>query len=427
MGFCWQVRCLNNMETKCLCGCGKETNIGKKYLIGHHMNGRKRDDETKRRISIKLKGRKLSKEHISKLKGKPSHKKGKKVPIEYVLKSSRTLKRLYAEGKLKPWNKGLIGVMPDPYNKGKRKYKDIDLWKDMYLKEKKSTCQIGKELEIDSAMIYKRLIEEGVKLRTKKEASKINEKSKLTRFKKGQVPHNKGKIKENYEPIRRRSKKRERKDINEKKDYIIKLYTDDNNSQMQIANILGCDFVIINRILKENGIKIRPQSFYMIGKEDKKKGKTLEEYYGKEKAKEISKKIRIARSKQIFPLKDTSIELKIQDFLTALKIEFITHKYMNIKNAYQCDIFIPEQEGINKKTVIECDGDFFHMNPNKFSAEDKIFKKGITAKEKWELDESRTKQLIEKGYKVLRMWESEIKEITLKDFENKLNYQTITT
>jgi len=131
------------------------------------------------------------------------------------------------------------------------------------------------------------------------------------------------------------------------------------------------------------------------------------------------------RKKQIFPLKDTKIELKIQDFLTGLKIEFITHKYMNIKHAYQCDIFIPIQKEIIQKTIIECDGDFYHMNPNKFSPEDKCFVKGITAKEKWKLDDNRTKELIENGFRVIRLWGSEINKMNLEYFKNNIITTTV--
>jgi len=131
------------------------------------------------------------------------------------------------------------------------------------------------------------------------------------------------------------------------------------------------------------------------------------------------------RAKQIFPVKDSSIELKIQNFLSLLHIEYFTHKYMKIEHGYQCDILIPKQETegviISQKTIIECDGDYFHMNPNKFKANDKCFKKGMTAKEKWKLDNSRTKELIEKGFKVIRLWEHEIKVMELNDLRSKIN------
>jgi len=53
--------------------------------------------------------------------------------------------------------------------------------------------------------------------------------------------------------------------------------------------------------------------------------------------------------------------------------------------------------------VIECDGDYWHKYPT-----------GL------EKDHIRTKELIEKGFKVLRLWEREIKTIELNDFKNKL-------
>lgn len=124
------------------------------------------------------------------------------------------------------------------------------------------------------------------------------------------------------------------------------------------------------------------------------------------------------RSKLKLPVKDSSIELKIQDFLTLLEVEFVTHKYMNIKHSYQCDILIPVQDRISQKTIIECDGEFFHMNPKKYSANDKCFK--MVAKDRWKLDESRTKELIEKGYRVIRIWENEIRVMSIDDLKEKV-------
>lgn len=114
---------------------------------------------------------------------------------------------------------------------------------------------------------------------------------------------------------------------------------------------------------------------------------------------EYIKKIKERRSKQKFPIKDSSIEVKIQNFLKELKVEFFTHQIMNqIKHRYQCDILIP-----SLNLVIECDGDYWHKYPA-----------GL------ERDHIRTKELIEKGFKVLRLWEFEIKAMDIKDFKNKL-------
>lgn len=111
----------------------------------------------------------------------------------------------------------------------------------------------------------------------------------------------------------------------------------------------------------------------------------------KEKFKELRKKI-------ILPIKDTKIEVKIQNFLKQLGIEFFTHQHLNIKHGYQCDIFIPSMN-----LVIECDGIYWHKYPTRR-----------------DIDNIRTKELIEKGFKVLRLWEFEINEMSIDKFKSKL-------
>ncbi len=106
-----------------------------------------------------------------------------------------------------------------------------------------------------------------------------------------------------------------------------------------------------------------------------------------------------SRAKLIIPRKDTSIEVKIQNFLKQLGIEFFTHQYIKkIEHGYQCDILIPLMN-----LVIECDGDYWHKYPIGN-----------------EIDHIRTKELIEKGFNVLRLWEFEIKIMELNDFKSKL-------
>jgi very-short-patch-repair endonuclease len=105
------------------------------------------------------------------------------------------------------------------------------------------------------------------------------------------------------------------------------------------------------------------------------------------------------RSKQIFPMRDSTPEVKIQNFLRQLNLDFVAHKYMReIKHSYQCDILIPSFD-----LVIEVDGNYWHKYPY-----------GT------ELDHIRTKELQEKGFKVLRLWESEIKKMNLNDFTDKI-------
>ena len=134
---------------------------------------------------------------------------------------------------------------------------------------------------------------------------------------------------------------------------------------------------------------------------------------GKKHNKETIEKIKEQRKTQIFPLKDTSIELKIQYFLKLLHIEFATHYYTKeISHAYQCDILIP-----STKTIIECDGDYWHGNTKRFPNLNELQLKQI------EKDKIRTKELKEKGFRVIRLWEEEIDNIQLDEFEKRISEQ----
>jgi len=161
------------------------------------------------------------------------------------------------------------------------------------------------------------------------------------------------------------------------------------------------------------------------------KGKTYEEIHGPEKAAQLRKirsektkqllkttpgmgfpidgTMKIRRSKQIFPMIDTKIEQKIEAFLKLLQIDYQKHVYMNmIRDAYQCDFLIPQL-----KIVIEADGDYWHGNPKKFTGA-KLKEFQIQQREE---DARRTEQLTNHGYKVIRLWESEIKTLAIENFK----------
>jgi len=76
------------------------------------------------------------------------------------------------------------------------------------------------------------------------------------------------------------------------------------------------------------------------------------------------------------------------------------HRWKNSRyiNGHNMVGFIPSMN-----LVIECDGDYWHKYPTGN-----------------ELDHIRTKELLEKGFKVLRLWERDIKVMEVKDFKNML-------
>lgn len=101
---------------------------------------------------------------------------------------------------------------------------------------------------------------------------------------------------------------------------------------------------------------------------------------------EVIAKIRAARLKQIFPTKDTSIEIKVQDIL--MKNGYIFEKHQPCCDICQPDILFPEE-----KIIIQCDGDYWHNYPD-----------GINR------DHYQDKILTENGWNVIRFWEHEIND-----------------
>jgi len=155
-------------------------------------------------------------------------------------------------------------------------------------------------------------------------------------------------------------------------------------------------------------IKMFQENMRILGKS--RKGCKL----SKEHKEKISRRFKEWRKYQVFPFKDTMIEIKVQNFLKQLGIEFFTHQYMKeIKYAYQCDILIPIQKGIIQKTIIECDGDYFHRNLDKHPIN--YYPKNIQIQRI--LDFERNAQLEEAGWRVIRLWENEINNMNIDNIK----------
>lgn len=149
------------------------------------------------------------------------------------------------------------------------------------------------------------------------------------------------------------------------------------------------------RVSLRKGIKLSKEQIEFL----KKLSKGNKYHEGFKHSKEVKEKIKQARAKQIFPAKNTTIEVKIQKFLEQLSINYFQHKYIKeIQHGYQCDFLIPSMN-----LIIECDGDYWHNYPMGR-----------------EIDKIRTNELLEKGFKVLRLWEFEIKEMNINKFKQKI-------
>ena len=111
------------------------------------------------------------------------------------------------------------------------------------------------------------------------------------------------------------------------------------------------------------------------------------------KRQEVNQKLKITRQFQIFPIKDTSIEIKLQQLLTFKGIIFEKHKSI----FGQPDIFIEPD------ICIFADGDYWH-NLEKSKVRDKEV----------------NNNLLQKGYRILRFSEYDIKN-NIEKIEKVLN------
>ena len=126
-----------------------------------------------------------------------------------------------------------------------------------------------------------------------------------------------------------------------------------------------------------------------------------------------------SRAKQKFPFKDTKPELLTHSILEKHNISFKKHKNFKLyKSHHQADIVIEPNH------VIEVFGDYWHFNPKKFDGEStqKKRRKEIKAKDVWKRDKYVIDGMKEQGYKVLVVWESELKKELQKTTQKILKF-----
>lgn len=111
----------------------------------------------------------------------------------------------------------------------------------------------------------------------------------------------------------------------------------------------------------------------------KKRTKKMKENHRTPEFREMERKIRL---NQIFPLKDTSIEVTVQQELASRNIQFQKHYPV---------IGQPDIAFLDKKIAIFCDGDYWHNRLEQVKRDTRV-----------------NEQLRNAGWLVLRYWEHEI-------------------
>lgn len=116
-------------------------------------------------------------------------------------------------------------------------------------------------------------------------------------------------------------------------------------------------------------------------------------------------KLKFKRSFRVIPYKDTKPERMMQIALSLNGIKFEKHKSINDWHGFyhQVDLFI------EPNICVEVDGDYWHANPDKYKAEDRI-NKNMRASDVWARDIRITHKLNLLGYNVIRIWEFDIKK-----------------
>jgi len=94
-----------------------------------------------------------------------------------------------------------------------------------------------------------------------------------------------------------------------------------------------------------------------------------------------------------------NIETKVYNILTSLRVSF---KIQANVDKYNVDFLVDD------KYIIECYGDFWHCNPNRYAPD--YFNRGKRkyARDIWERDKCRKQHFEETGYKFLSLWETDI-------------------
>lgn len=357
-----------------------------------------------------------SEEEVGYLKRNYSNKTNKELQT-FLKRSSRGIYFQAAKFKLKKDNETCCRS---------RKHKDIEVTKELleklYVSEEKSIRKIARELNLGKNTISHYLIKYNLKRRTISEAGKIFYSRGGKIWKTGLTKDTDKRVFLAIEKMKRtKQKKKEEKtkDIEKRigmplNEAINKLYWKDNLTQEKISNELGIRREEIIKLMKEYDISKKSNFRVIMGLKGEKHpmyGKKWEDIYGVDGAQKWKKEYSLKMRQNIIrrlennqmPFLNTKIEKRLGAEMQGRNLNFIAQ--YNIDDKFACDFAIPKY-----KIIIECDGDYWHANPNFYDRTklDKRQSKNLAR------DKFKDIYLKKKGWLVLRFFESEIEDSVAK-------------
>jgi very-short-patch-repair endonuclease len=131
------------------------------------------------------------------------------------------------------------------------------------------------------------------------------------------------------------------------------------------------------------------------------KGKSWEQIYGKK----VANRRRVENS---VAMCRTNEELLVDKKSNYENLVYRFVKDLGFKRNKQIGRFNVDFLNENTKTIIEFNGDYWHMNPALYNEDFFNPVTKIQAKDKWDLDKKRKAELESLGYEVIVWWESEM-------------------
>jgi len=304
-----------------------------------------------------------------------------------------------------------------------RRHTNINFSKNLllnfYQKQKLSTRKIAGKLGVGKTTIEYYLNKYGIKRRSHAEANKERFKKEkiwckgLTKTTDIRIKKKTEKMKETWN-LKRKEKleKIVKKFETSLPKLLYRLYWNKKLNQKQIAKKLKINRKLVIELMKEFKInkRVKYQKIANLkGKNHPMYGKTWEDVYGNQAnimrklASDRFRKLTIKRiTDNKFPFSKTSIEELLAKEMDRKKLLFVDQ--FNLDNKFIFDFAIPQF-----KLLIECDGDYWHANPKFYERRNM---KKLHKRQKMNIvrDKIKNKYANNKGWYVLRFFESEIKK-----------------